>query len=107
MPGNPDRHDLSACIRELFPELCGKPLDLEAHAASVIVRALNDGSGEMQDSVVRHYGLERVKQVARRRADRLSNPAYRAWRKRLDLPERDHAVEFVQGFWLGGEEKYL
>jgi hypothetical protein len=100
MPGNTNDHDLSASIHELFPELCGKTVDLEAHAASVIVRALNDGSSEMQDVVVRHYGLDRVKQVARKRADRLSNPAYRAWRKRLNLPERDPAVEFVQGFWL-------
>lgn len=100
MASYPDRGDLPGSVGELFPELCGRPVDLEAHAASVIVRALNDGSAELQDAVVRHYGLDRVRQVARKRADRLTNPAYRAWRKRLDLPERDPAVERVQGFWL-------
>jgi hypothetical protein len=92
--------ELSAVSRELFPELCGELVDFEAHAASVIVRALNDGSPDVQDAVIRHYGMDRVQQVARTRADRLSNPAYRAWRKRLRLPERDPSVTFIQSLWM-------
>jgi hypothetical protein len=86
-------------IRDLFPELCGAPVDLDVHAASVIMRALNDGSARVQQRVIEHYGMERVKRIAVERADRLSNPAYRAWRERLDLPPRDPAVAFVQGLW--------
>jgi len=94
-------HDssLDTSVRELFPELCGAPVDLEAHAASVILRALNDGSAGVQDRVVRYYGFERVKRIAHARVDRLTNPAYRSWRERLDLPARDPGVAFVQGLW--------
>lgn len=91
--------DLATSLGELFPEVCGEPIDLEAHAASVIVRALNDGSPAVQERVLRHYGIQRVKQVARSRVDRLTNPVYRQWRERLALPKRDAAVEFVQGLW--------
>ena len=97
--GSHDPTDLATSVRELFPELVGRPIDLDAHAPSVILRALNDGSPELQADVVRHYGIDRVKQIARSRADRLTNPAYRAWRQRLELPERDPGVAFVQGFW--------
>jgi hypothetical protein len=90
---------LDLSVRELFPELCGKPVDLEAHAASVILRALNDGSAGLQEHVIRHYGFERVKRVAHARVDRLSNPAYRAWSERLELPQRDPEVIYVQGLW--------
>lgn len=90
---------LESDLRDLFPELCGAPVDLKAHAVSVIMRALNDGSARLQQRVIEHYGLERVKRIARERADRLSNPAYRAWRERLDLPPRDPGVAFVQGLW--------
>jgi hypothetical protein len=90
---------LDSSVRELFPELCGAPLDLERHAAAVIVRVLNDGSPRLQESVIHHYGLQRVKRVAGERADRLTNPAYRAWRERLDLPPREPGVTFVQGLW--------
>ena len=90
---------LDTSLRELFPELCGAPLDLERHAASVIVRTLNDGSSGLQERVIRHYGLDRVKRVAQDRADRLSNPAYRAWSERLNLPPRAPGVAFVQGLW--------
>ena len=100
MPEDTPSTELSAVSRELFPELCGELVDFETHAPSVIVRALNDGSPEVQDAVIHHYGIDRVKQVARARADRLSNPAYRAWRKRLQLPERDPSVKFIQGLWM-------
>jgi hypothetical protein len=90
---------LDSSLRELFPELCGAPVDLESHAASVVVRTLNDGSAALQERVIRHYGFDRVKRVAQARADRLSNPAYRAWSARLDLPARDAGVAFVQGLW--------
>jgi len=100
MPKDTRSAELSAVSRELFPELCGELVDFEKHAVSVIVRALNDGSPEVQDTVIRHYGMDRVKQVARARADRLSNPAYRTWRKRLHLPERDPSVTFIQGLWM-------
>jgi hypothetical protein len=90
---------LTASLGELFPELCGAPVDLDGNAASVIMRALNDGSSRVQEHVINHYGLERVKRVAHARADRLSNPAYRAWRDRLDLPPRPPDVAFVQGLW--------
>lgn len=90
---------LDHALRELFPELCGVSLDLERHAASVIVRTLNDGSPALQKRVIHHYGLDRVRGVAQERADRLSNPAYRAWRERLSLPPRDADVTLVQGLW--------
>ena len=90
---------LNSAVRELFPELCGAPLDVETHAAAVIVRALNDGSPALQDSVIAHYGFDRVRRVAQERADRLTNPAYRAWRMRLALPRREPDVAFVQGLW--------
>jgi len=52
-------------LREIFPELCGAPVDLERHATSVIIRTLNDGSAGLQERVIHHYGLDRVKRVAR------------------------------------------
>jgi hypothetical protein len=91
--------EISEALRDLFPELCGSPFDLETGAPSVVVRALNDGSPRVQQVVIDHYGLDRVKRIARSRADRLSNPAYRAWRERLELPTRDPGVAFVQGLW--------
>lgn len=92
-------HDTGLDVRELFPELCGAAVDLEAHASSIILRALNDGSTGLQEHVVRHYGFERVKRVAHAQVDRLTNPAYRAWRDRLELPPRDPGVAFIQGLW--------
>jgi hypothetical protein len=99
MSSHADTATLDASLRELFPELCGAPVDLEGHAASVIMRALNDGGSTLQEHVIGHYGIDRVKRVAQDRADRLSNPAYRAWRERLDLPPRAPDVAFVQGLW--------
>jgi hypothetical protein len=96
-----DHNSLGASLLEIFPELCGAQFDLESHAASVIVRALNDGSPALQERVIHHYGLDRVKRVAEDRADRLTNPAYRAWRERLDLPPRPPDIAFVQGLWCG------
>lgn len=90
---------LAASLGELFPELCGAPVDLDQHAASVIIRTLNDESAGLQERVIHYYGLDRVKRVARDRADRLTNPAYRAWRERLDLPPRAPDIAFVQGLW--------
>jgi hypothetical protein len=90
---------LSNSLGELFPELCGAPVDLEGHATSVIMRVLNDGSSGLQERLIRHYGIERVKRIAQDRADRLSNPTYRAWHKRLDLPPREPEIAFVQGLW--------
>jgi hypothetical protein len=91
--------EFTLAMRLLFPERSGTPVDAEAHAASVIVRALNDGSPTLVEPIVDHYGLERVGEVARSRVDRLTNPAYRAWRERLRLPPRDDSVAFVQGLW--------
>lgn len=91
--------DLAGDLRGLFPELCGESPDLESHAGAIVVRGLNDGSPRLQEELIRHYGLERVKRIARSRADRLTNPAYRRWRERLDLPPRDPSVAFVQGLW--------
>jgi hypothetical protein len=87
--------------RELFPELCGKPIDLERYAVSIIYRALNDyPSTPLRNRIFRHYGLARVTEVAHARVDRLSNPAYRQWREAFDLPPRSPEIEFVQGLWM-------
>jgi hypothetical protein len=91
--------DFAAEVRELFPERCGAPVDPDAHEAAIVVRALNDGSPRLQQRVIEHYGVERVSRIARNRADRLTNPAYRVWRERLALPPRDPGVAFVQGLW--------
>jgi hypothetical protein len=91
--------EISEALRDLFPELGGSPFDLETGAPSVVVRALNDGSPRVQQVVIAHYGFDRVKRIAHSRADRLTNPAYRAWRERLELPMRDPGVTFVQGLW--------
>jgi hypothetical protein len=89
----------AASLGELFPELCGAPIDLDQHAAAVIIRTLNDGSAALQERVIHYYGLDRVRRVAQERADRLTNPAYRAWHERLDLPPRAPDIAFVQGLW--------
>jgi hypothetical protein len=44
--------------RELFPELAGQLVDVDVHAPSVIIRALNDGSAVLQDRVIGYYGEE-------------------------------------------------
>jgi hypothetical protein len=89
----------AASLGELFPELCGASVDLDQHAASVIIRTLNDGPPALQERVIAHYGLDWIKRVAHERANRLTNPAYRAWRERLELPPRAPDVAFVQGLW--------
>ncbi len=94
-----DGADFAADVQALFPERCGAPVDPDAHAAAIVVRALNDGTPPLQKRVFEHYGIERVSRIARSRADRLTNPAYRAWRERLSLPPRDPGVDFVQGLW--------
>ena len=98
--GQPESESIfAASLGVLFPELCGAPINLDQHAASVIIRTLNDGSAGLQERVIHHYGLDRVKRVAQERADRLTNPAYRAWREQLDLPLRVSDIAFVQGLW--------
>ena len=63
------------------------------------MRALNDGSPILQEQIIAHYGLERVRAIAHSRADHLTTPAYRHWREHLELPPRYPGVAFVQGLW--------
>jgi len=78
---------LSPDVRRLFPEV-GGPIDLEKHAASVLLRAVNDGSPALRERA-----------LAISRLNRLTNPAYRAYRERLHLPERDPGVTYMQSLW--------
>lgn len=89
---------LSRDVRRLFPEV-SEPIDLEEHAPSVLLRALNDGSPELRERVLAYYGPERSAALALSRLNRLTNPAYRAYRERLGLPEREAAVTYMQGLW--------
>lgn len=91
--------DLADAARDLFPELAGGRVDVVHHAAAIVMRALNEGTPEQQRAVLAHYGEHRVAEIARRPADRLSNPAYRTWAERFDLPARDPAVAYVQDLW--------
>jgi hypothetical protein len=86
-------------LRPLYPELGGEGPDPDVYADSVIVRVLNVGSDALQGQMVEYYGMERVGAVARARAARLDAPVYRAWRKRLNLPERDATVERIHRLW--------
>lgn len=90
---------LAHVVRDLFPELAGAPVDVDRHAAAVVMRALNDGTPTQHQAILAYFGEARVVEVAQARADRLSNPAYRAWAARLELPPRDARVTFVQGLW--------
>lgn len=89
---------LSRDVRRLFPEI-GAPIDLEEHAPSVLLRALNDGSPALCERVLAYYGPERSAALALSRLNRLTNPAYRAYRERLHLPEREPGVTYMQGLW--------
>ncbi len=91
--------DLSRDVGELFPEVGGERIDLEKHAPSVLVRALNDGSPTLRERVLVFYGLARARVLVLSRLNRLTNPAYRAYRERLGLPERDAGVTYMQSFW--------
>lgn len=94
--GEADR--LSNDVRRLFPEV-GGPIDLEKYAAAVLVRALNDGSPSLRERVLAYYGTERSAALARSQVNRLTNPAYRAYRERLGLPERDSGVTYMHALW--------
>lgn len=89
---------LSHDVRRLFPEV-GEPIDLEKHALAVLLRALNDGSPALRERVLAYYGPERSAVLARSFLNQLTNPAYRAYRERLDLPDRDPAVTYMQSLW--------
>ena len=89
---------LSHEVRRLFPEV-GGPIDLEKFAASVLLRVLNDGSPVLRERVLAYYGPERSAVLAISRLNRLTNPAYRAYRERLHLPDRDPGVTYMQSLW--------
>lgn len=89
---------LSHDVRRLFPEI-GAPIDLEKHAPSVLLRALNDGSPALRERVLAYHGPERSTALAFSRLNRLTNPAYRAYQERLHLPEREPGVTYMQGLW--------
>lgn len=89
---------LSHDVRRLFPEV-GASIDLEQHAPSVLLRALNDGSPALRERVLAYYGPERSAALALSRLNRLTNPAYRAYRERLHLPEREPGVTYMQALW--------
>lgn len=96
MPALPElRRDLAG----LYPELCGTLPDLEQHAESVIVRALNAGAPELVEAVLEYYGIDRVRAVVQARVNTLDRPAYRAWKDRLELPVRDEIVERFHMMW--------
>lgn len=86
-------------IAGLYPELGGAAPSLEQYAPSIILRVLNEGDPALQEAALAHYGTERVRAVAVDRIHRLSNPAYRHWAPRLNLPARPAAVERVQALW--------
>ncbi|MGI8548988.1 MAG: hypothetical protein ACR2M1_16980 [Gemmatimonadaceae bacterium] len=89
---------LSHDVRRLFPEV-GAPIDLEKHALSVLLRALNDGSPALRERVLAYYGPKRSAALALICLNQLTNPAYRAYRERLRLPEREPGVTYMQGLW--------
>ena len=83
----------------VYPELGASPPDPDQHAESVIVRVLNTGPDALREQMLEYYGAEKVRSVARARVNRLDAPVYRAWRSRLQLPERSPAVEKVHRLW--------
>ncbi len=86
-------------LRALYPELGASPPDPDRHAESVIVRVLNTGPDRLREQMLEYYGADRVRSVARARVNRLDAPVYRAWKHRLQLPERSAAVERVHRLW--------
>lgn len=86
-------------LRPLYPELGASPPDPDRHAESVIVRVLNVGPELLRERMLEYYGLDKVRSVARARANRLDAPVYRAWKSRLQLPERSVAVDKVHRLW--------
>lgn len=83
----------------VYPELGVTPPDPDQHAESVIVRVLNVGPDALREQMLEYYGAEKVRTVARARVNRLDAPVYRAWKSRLQLPERSAAVEKVHRLW--------
>jgi hypothetical protein len=90
---------LQAGLASLYPELAGATPDLLEHAESIILRVLNEGGEELQIALLEHYGQERVSEVARKRLHRLTNPTYRRWSNRLNLPPRSASVQRIQALW--------
>lgn len=86
-------------VRRLYPELGAGSPDPDAHAESVIVRVLNTGPDALREQMLAYYGAEKVRSVARARVNRLDAPVYRAWKTRLQLPDRTQAVEKVHRLW--------
>lgn len=80
MPSAPvaSAEHLAHLVRDLFPELAGALVDVDRYQGAVVIRALNDGTPTQQQAILAYFGEARIAEVARARADRLSNPAYRA-----------------------------
>jgi hypothetical protein len=94
-----ETNDFREALGPLYPELGAGLPDLQTHAESVIVRVLNAGPDRLREQMLAYYGAEKVRTVARARVNRLDTPVYRAWKTRLQLPDRSAAVERMQGLW--------
>jgi hypothetical protein len=88
-------------LRPLYPELGANPPDPDLHAESVIIRVLNTGPDALRERMMVYYGAENVRSVVLDRVDRLEGPVYRAWKDRLQLPQRGAVVEAVHQLWRG------
>lgn len=86
-------------LSTLYPELGGGLPDPEKHAEAIIVRGLNADTAEIKALLIKFYSEERVKAVARNRADRLDTPVYKALRDAYGLPERGAIVERMHSLW--------
>ena len=86
-------------VGRLYPELGLDQPDPDLHAESIIVRVLNTGPDALREQMLSYYGTEKVRSVARARVNRLDAPVYRAWKARLQLPERAPAVEKMHSLW--------
>ena len=95
-----ERDALSHELPSLFPEVCGEPVDPERHDASVLLRALNDGRPELRERIIAYYGEARSAELALSSLNQLTNPAFRRFQVRFQLPDRDPAVTFTQGLWM-------
>lgn len=90
---------LRQAIPRLYPEHLGAPIDLEQHARSVILRAMNAGPDALREAVLKHYGLDRVTTVLGATVDRLDTPVYQAWKSRLRLPRRSAGAVALHRLW--------
>jgi hypothetical protein len=90
---------LLQAVQQLYPEHLSTPIDLERHAASVIVRAMNVGPDTIRAQILDYYGEDRVADVLRTRVDRLDTPVYDAWQSRLDLPPRSTGATALHRLW--------